>query len=208
MTRASRVEIDFEIDQRRATLTLELDGQEAQKSPGLCLGLEPDVANLPAGEVYFVPVGAHGKFPRTLTDGTIAMLEVVDGAVVDAELINGQQSTLDAYLEIIRADPAAGRIGELGFGTQVLPRAGVDIQDEKILGTVHVATGRSDHLGGHIGLDSFRDARNATHEDILFDPVKTPRIAVPQVRMFRDGQCHVLLENYQPAAYLRQLLEV
>jgi len=207
MTRASRVEIDFQIDQRSATLVLELDGQEAQKSHGLCLGKQPDVANLPAGEVYFVPVGAHGKFPRTFKDGTLAMLKVEEGAIEAAERISGEQSTLDGYMEIIRTDPAVGRIGELGFGTQVLPRAGVDIQDEKILGTVHVATGRSDHLGGDIKLDSFRDARHATHEDILFDPEKTPRIQVPQVRMFRAGQCHVLLENYQPAAYLRNLLE-
>ena len=114
---------------------------------------------------------------------------------------------MDSYLELIQSDPAAGRIGELGFGTQILPRAGVDIQDEKILGTVHVATGRSDHLGGDIKLDSFRNAQNATHEDILFDPIKTPQIAVPQVRMVRDGQYHVLLENYQPAAYIRNLLE-
>ena len=41
-----------------------------------------------------------------------------------------------------------GALGELGFGTQVLPFSGRDIQDEKILGTIHVATGRDDHLGG------------------------------------------------------------
>jgi aminopeptidase len=207
MTRADRVEIDFQIHDRSATLTLELGGQEAQKSHGLCLGPEPDVANLPAGEVYFVPTSAQGEFPRTLRDGTLAMLKVEDGAVQDADLIRGEQATLDSYLEIIQSDPAAGRIGELGFGTQILPRAGVDIQDEKILGTVHVATGRSDHLGGDIKLDSFRNAQNATHEDILFDPIKTPQIAVPQVRMVRDEQCHVLLENYQPAVYIRNLLE-
>jgi hypothetical protein len=34
----------------------------------------------------------------------------------------------------------------------------VDIQDEKILGTLHVATGRSDHLGGHLTPDKFKAA--------------------------------------------------
>jgi leucyl aminopeptidase (aminopeptidase T) len=43
-----------------------------------------------------------------------------------------------------------GVLGELGFGTQVLPVSGSDIQDEKVLGTCHLATGRDDHLGGHI----------------------------------------------------------
>ena len=49
-----------------------------------------------------------------------------------------------------------------------------DIQDEKILGTLHVATGRSDHLGGHLTPDKFKVANNATHDDILFSPTKTP----------------------------------
>ena len=53
---------------------LELGGQEAQKSHGLCRGEEPDVANLPAGEVYFVPTGAEGAFPLTYEDGTLGKL--------------------------------------------------------------------------------------------------------------------------------------
>ena len=57
MTRADAVEIDYVVDGRRCTLRLELAGQEAQKSHGLCRG-GPDVANLPAGEIYYVPAGA------------------------------------------------------------------------------------------------------------------------------------------------------
>jgi hypothetical protein len=50
----------------------------------------------------------------------------------------------------IDADPVTGEIGELGSGTQVLPIALADIQDEKILGTFQLATGRSDHLAGYL----------------------------------------------------------
>ena len=91
--------------------------------------------------------------------------------------------------------------------TQVLPASGRDIQDEKILGTMHVATGRSDHLGGHLTPDKFAQAKNATHDDILFSPTKTPEIHVPQVRMFRDGNTTVVIENYQPAEYLKRALQ-
>ena len=97
-------------------------------------------------------------------------------------------------------------VGELGFGTQELPFAGRDIQDEKILGTFHLATGRSDHLGGHLTPDKFANRQNATHDDILFAPPKTPEIQAPQVRMHREGKTVVLLENYQPAAYMQGLL--
>ena len=51
VTRADWVEIDFLCEGEACTLRLILNGQEAQKSHGLCLGDEPDVANLPAGEV-------------------------------------------------------------------------------------------------------------------------------------------------------------
>jgi len=72
----------------------------------------------------------------------------------------------------LKADPVTGEIGELGFGTQDLPVSGRDIQDEKVLGTLHVATGRSDHLGGHLTPDLFAEKLHATHDDILFSPYK------------------------------------
>ncbi len=99
-----------------------------------------------------------------------------------------------------------GELGELGFGTQCLPPSGRDIQDEKILGTLHVATGRSDHLGGHLTPDKFANARNATHDDILFAPHKTPEIQIVQARMRRDGRVVSVIEKYQPTDYLRQAL--
>ena len=83
--------------------------------------------------------------------------------------------------------------------------SGRDIQDEKVLGTLHVATGRSDHLGGHLTPSKFKDTKNATHDDILFAPHKTPEINVPQVRMLRNGKTEVLIENFQPAAYMVEL---
>jgi leucyl aminopeptidase (aminopeptidase T) len=187
-------------------LTLYCGGQEAQKSHGLCRGEHPDVANLPAGEVYFVPSGAEGVFPLRYEDGTIGLMDVADGRIQKASLLRGRQSVLDEHNSKLQSDPVTGEIGELGFGTQELPPSGRDIQDEKILGTLHVATGRSDHLGGHLTPDKFAEAKNATHDDILFSPTKTPEIAVTQARMYREGHAEVVIENYQPSAYLRRLL--
>jgi hypothetical protein len=206
LTRADSFEIDFESAGQKQMLTLKCARQEAQKSHGLCRGEKPDVANLPAGEVYFVPEGAEGTFPMRYEDGTLGLMTVAGGRVQRATLLAGQSSTIDAHNRKLRSDPVTGEIGELGFGTQELPHSGRDIQDEKILGTFHVATGRSDHLGGKLTPDKFANAKNATHDDILFSPGKTPEIRVNQVRMFRNGQTEVVLENYQPSRYLRQLL--
>ena len=202
LTRADFFEIDFKLGDDTHTLRLECDRQEAQKSHGICLADEPDVANLPAGEVYFVPTGGNGAFPMQYAAGTLGLQQVTGGRVTCATLIRGDQAVIDAHNAKLANDPVTGELGELGFGTQVLPVSGRDIQDEKILGTIHVATGRSDHLGGDLTPDKFAKAQNATHDDILFSPSKTPDITVSEVRMQRDGGSIVVLENYQPAEHL------
>jgi aminopeptidase len=206
MTRADSFEIDYLVDDRKLQLKLLCGKQEAQKSHGLCRDGKPDVANLPAGEIYFVPEGAEGQFPLRYEDGTIGLMDVSAGRIQKASLLRGEQAVVDAHNRKLKSDPVTGELGELGFGTQELPPSGRDIQDEKILGTLHVATGRSDHLGGKLTPDKFAHAGNATHDDILFSPTKTPDIHVSQVRMFRNGQTEIVIENYQPAPYMRRLL--
>ncbi|MGB7789686.1 MAG: hypothetical protein WBL39_00605, partial [Terrimicrobiaceae bacterium] len=172
-----------------------------------CLGDDPDVANLPAGEIYYVPTGASGAFPMKYEDGTMGLMRVSGGRIQKAELVRGNAETVEAHNKKLASDPVTGELGELGFGTQVLPFSGRDIQDEKIRGTIHVATGRSDHLGGGLTPDKFANQENATHDDILFAPHKTPEIGLKQARMLRDGRITVLIENYEPSAYLNSLIK-
>ena len=146
MTKADWVEIDFLISGSKSTLHLDLGRQEAQKSHGLCRG-GLDIANLPAGEIYYVPTDASGEFPLKYEDGTIGLMTVAKGRVVNEKLVQGNPETIEEHKRKLSSDPVTGELGELGFGTQLLPTSGRDIQDEKILGTLHVATGRSDHLG-------------------------------------------------------------
>ena len=206
LTRADHFEIDFQYGDETHTLNLECSKQEAQKSHGICLVDEPDVANLPAGEVYFVPTGGEGRFVMQYADGTLGLQTVKGGKIVNATLLRGEQTIIDEHNAKLASDPVTGELGELGFGTQELPVSGRDIQDEKILGTLHVATGRSDHLGGDLTPEKFAKAKNATHDDILFSPSKTPDITVRQARMHRDGETIVVLENYQPSAHLLDAL--
>lgn len=207
MTQADSMEIDFELeDGSILTADLDLDGQEAQKSHGLCRGTTPDVANLPAGEVYFVPVDANGQFPMKYEDGTLGVLEVKNRNIIHSTLIEGNQETIDAHNARLADDPMTGTLGELGFGTQVLPVSGADIQDEKVLGTCHLATGRDDHLGGDIIPDMFKKHENSTHDDILFAPHKTPNFNIKQVRMKRGHEEEVIIENFRASEYILDAL--
>jgi hypothetical protein len=207
MTRADSVEIDFALEDGRVlTAWLGLNGQEAQKSHGLCLGRTPDIANLPAGEVYFVPADARGHFPMKYEDGTLGVLDVENRCIIRSTLIAGNQATIDAHNARLLDDPMTGTLGELGFGTQVLPVSGADIQDEKVLGTCHLATGRDDHLGGDILPSMFKKHENSTHDDILFAPHKTPNFNIREVRMKRGAQQEILIENFRPSRYLMDAL--
>ena len=75
----------------------------------------PDVANLPAGEVYFVPTNASGSFPFRYSDGTIAEMVVEDGSITKAVFIQGNDELVVARNEQLKSDPATGTIGELGL---------------------------------------------------------------------------------------------
>lgn len=205
MSNADAIEIDFMIKGKEYQLRIELNGQEAQKSHGICR-VAPDIANLPAGEVYYVPTNGEGHFPMKLEDGSIALLTVKGARVVEAEFIEGNPETVKEFDARVKSDHATGFLGELGFGTELYPIADHDIQDEKAFGTFHVATGRNDHLGGDITTDKFKQKKNATHDDILFSPHKTPEIDAPTVRLYKDGEVHILFHSYQAGDYLKELV--
>lgn len=207
LTRADWFEIDFEVEGVTTTLKLICEGQEAQKSHGLCPPGIPDVANLPAGEVYFVPEKAEGQFPFKYDEETLGLLTVEGGKILSSRLIYGEYELIEEHNRKLKDDPMTGAIGELGFGTQVLPFSGRDIQDEKILGTIHIATGRDDHLGGKLTPDLFKERLNASHDDVLYAPHKTPEVRIPEVRMHRDGETTVIMGNYKPGDYMIRLLE-
>jgi len=207
VTRSDWAEIDFQIEGKLHTLHLGLGKQDAQKSHGLCLGREPDVANLPAGEVYFIPEKSHGVFPMVYEDGTMGLMQVEENAVKSVDFLEGDPAVVAEHNRTLESDPMTGVLGELGLGTQVLPVSGRDIQDEKIWGTVHVATGRDDHLGGHLTPDLFKEAANASHDDILFAPHKTPKVEVKEVRFHRDGETFAIIQDYAPTDYWQACLE-
>ena len=202
LTRADSFDLTFETAHGQYSLRIDCEKQEAQKSHGLCPPGKPDVANLPAGEVYFVPVSADGSFPFRYADGTLAEMIVEDGKITCAKILSGNEEKVEMRNRQLSEDPATGIIGELGFGTQLLPFSGKDIQDEKIFGTCHVATGRSDHLGGNLTPDLFNSKMNASHDDILYAPPKTPEINVASVKICKDGCTHEIFSNYEPSPWL------
>jgi len=69
-----------------------------------------------------------------------------------------------------------------------------------------VATGRSDHLGGNLTPQNFLSKMNATHDDILFAPPKTPEIVVEKVSMSKDSEVDIIFESFKPSDFLKSAL--
>jgi len=136
-------------------LTLPIDGIGAIASTGLIL--KPGQwGNLPSGEAYMRP--EEGRSSGTLViDGSLAGIGMLSEPV-RITIENGYAIRIEGgpqagrfAAQVERLGDAARNVAELGVGTN--DRAivtGNILEDEKILGTVHVAFGNNVSMGGSV----------------------------------------------------------
>jgi leucyl aminopeptidase (aminopeptidase T) len=116
--------------------------------------------NLPCGEAFIAPCGGQGRIiaaslaPLGLSD-TPAILSLSGGRLVSAEDGLGPE-----YIRLLSAHGDLGtNLAELGVGTNEKARlTGNVLEDEKILGTVHIAFGASAGIGGTVSVPIHLDA--------------------------------------------------
>jgi aminopeptidase len=140
-------------------LTLDLSGREGIADDGDLTG-PGAFGNLPSGEGFIAPAGGDGRIvaaslaPLGLTDEP-ATLTVAGGRIVAAEGGLGPE-----FLSRLTVHGEKGtNLAELGVGTN--DRAtltGNMLEDEKILGTIHVAFGASAGIGGTVSVPIHLDA--------------------------------------------------
>jgi leucyl aminopeptidase (aminopeptidase T) len=139
---------------RGTDLRLDLRGRHGIADDG-DLTAPGSFGNLPCGEGFIAPANGEGvMFARSiaaigLAKGHPAKLSLAGGHLTDATGPEGEQ-----LLAILREHGDAGtNLAELGVGTN--DRAtltGNVLEDEKILGTVHVAFGASIAIGGTVSV--------------------------------------------------------
>jgi aminopeptidase len=132
---------------------LDLTGRPAISDEG-DLGAPGAFGNLPCGEGFASPVGGEGTIATSslglvgITDEPV-LLTVQDGRLAGAA---GSGDAAEQYLAMLDAHGPLGRnLAELGVGTN--DRAtltGNILEDEKILGTAHIAFGASAGIGGTV----------------------------------------------------------
>jgi aminopeptidase len=138
--------------------------------------------NLPCGEGFISP-DDRASAGRLFVDGTIAGVgipaEPVSMVVEDGRLVSAGGSEGAALLELLTAHGDEGAtIAELGVGTnEKAELTGNVLEDEKLLGTVHVAFGASAAIGGRIQVP--------VHLDCV---VMRPTLTVDGTEVVRDGE--------------------
>ena len=160
-------------------LELDLRGREGIPDAGE-LTDRGAFGNLPCGEGFISPAGAQGTL---VVDGSIAQIGRVEapvaltveaGHLVDADRAEGLR-----LFELLRVHgPDATAIAELGIGTnEHAMLTGEILEDEKILGTCHVAFGASAGIGGTIQVP--------VHLDCV---IMRPTVTLDGHPIVRDGE--------------------
>jgi leucyl aminopeptidase (aminopeptidase T) len=144
---------------RGTDLVLDLSGRDGIADDG-DLTAPGAFGNLPAGEGFISPMGGEGTAvvaslaPLGLTEET-AILTLHDGRLTAAE--GGLAPEYFARLTV--HGEKGTNLAELGIGTN--DRAiltGNVLEDEKILGTVHIAFGASAGIGGNVSVPIHLDS--------------------------------------------------
>ena len=149
LTEASEVEVSTPAG---TDLVLGIAGRKACSDTGIFHN-SGDWGNLPAGEAFIAPIEGKAR-GRIVVDGSMVdtllatiKIEVEDGR---ATRISGRPaSRLIKMLE--EAGPKAYNLAEFGIGTNPKARLmGNVLEDEKVLGTCHVAFGDNSTFGGRV----------------------------------------------------------
>ncbi len=137
------------------SVTFSIEGREPLADTGVLYN-RGDFGNLPAGEAFIVP--KEGRTNGTVyIDGSIAgiglikepiKMVIANGYVT--EITGGEQAEI--LNDLLRnKGKEAKNIAELGIGTNdKTVMSGSPLEDEKVIGTVHVAIGDSSTIGGKV----------------------------------------------------------
>ena len=154
-------------------ITMPVAGREAHASSGLFKD-KGQWGNLPTGEAYLAPVEGESS-GVVVVDGSMAGVGittqpiriVVDGGYA-TEITGGVEAQkLVALLEPHGRD---GRnVAEFGIGTNDRAKlTGVILEDEKVMGTIHIAFGDNKSMGGSVRVASHLDGL-VTRPTVWFD---------------------------------------
>jgi len=164
-------------------ITFSISGRKAYASKGL-FHAPGESGNLPTGEAFLAPVegSSNGVF---VVDGSMAGLGLIKNANIKIEVENGYATKitggtlankLKVMLDAVGKD--ARNIAEFGIGTNDSAKlSGVLLEDEKVMGTIHIALGNNVSMGGSVNVPIHLDG-----------VVKKPTVWMDGKILMKDGK--------------------
>jgi leucyl aminopeptidase (aminopeptidase T) len=159
------------------------EGRESFASKGL-YHTKGESGNLPTGETYVAPIEgtSNGVF---IVDGSMAGLGLVKNVNIKIEVKKGyakkitggtMAKKLTKMLDAVGKD--ARNIAEFGIGTNDSAKlSGVLLEDEKVMGTVHIALGNNVSMGGNVNVPIHLDG-----------VMKKPTVYLDNKLLMKDGK--------------------
>ncbi|MDQ6834559.1 MAG: aminopeptidase [Actinomycetota bacterium] len=138
---------------RGSDFSLDLTGRDGIADDG-ALTSPGAFGNLPAGEGFIAPLSGQGRIVASSLAPLGLSSDPAELTVEDGQLVGAESGLGPEYLELLREHGQAGcNLAELGIGTNDCAQlTGNVLEDEKILGTVHVAFGASAGIGGTVSV--------------------------------------------------------
>jgi leucyl aminopeptidase (aminopeptidase T) len=143
-------------------ITMPITGRTAHASTGL-FREKGQWGNLPTGEAYLAPLEGQSS-GVVVVDGSMASvgvisqpihITVVDGFATD--ITGGPEA--ERLIALLEPHGRDGRnVAEFGIGTNDRAKlTGVILEDEKVMGTIHIAFGDNKSMGGSVRVASHLD---------------------------------------------------
>jgi len=137
-----------------------VDGRDFRLDTGV-LARPGSFSNLPAGELYVAPV--EGKSSGIVVfDASFSGIGMLSAPIIieiekgKAAKIKGDKGKLSRMLDA--AGPNGRNLAELGIGTNDRAKiTGNVLEDEKVMGTIHLAFGDNSTFGGKVKVDIHLD---------------------------------------------------
>lgn len=139
-------------------ITMDISTRNGHASKGL-FHAKGESGNLPTGEAYIAPLEgkSNGVF---VVDGSMAGIGVIKGKPIRIVVEDGfaveisggaQANKLNKILS--NYDMPARNIAEFGIGTNDKAKlSGLLLEDEKVMGTIHIAIGDNKSMGGLVNV--------------------------------------------------------
>ncbi|HEY3448084.1 MAG TPA: hypothetical protein VGK67_17135 [Myxococcales bacterium] len=194
---ADRLEVRFSTGHR---CTFDLRWRRAEVDDGYLPRRKPGdrIINLPSGETFVVPYEGEKPGEPSRTEGQLPVETKGERVVLEVKAnrigaIEGKGPEAEKMRAFFALDPMRRNIAEVAFGcNDWAVVTGNVLEDEKA--GFHWAYGRSDHLGGTVGVKAFARPENVVHHDVVYakgNPIQVAEATIvgPSGRkdVIRDG---------------------